>query len=63
MIGNAWSKPCTAGKVRTASFRNYQVRPNPSLKRSTNGRQPGPGRWNAVHFHRPGPGGLPSSPA
>ena len=39
------------------------VRPNPSLKRSDNGRPPGPGRWYAVHFHRPGPGVLPSSPA
>ena len=39
------------------------VRPNPSLKRSANGRPPGLGRWYAVHFHRPGPGVLPSSPA
>ena len=39
------------------------VRPNPSLKRSANGRPPGPGRWYAVHFHRPGPGVLPLSPA
>ena len=37
--------------------------PNPSLKRSANGRPPGPGRWYSVHFHRPGPGVLPSSPA
>ncbi|CAD5373991.1 hypothetical protein RA210_U400006 [Rubrivivax sp. A210] len=37
--------------------------PNPSLKRSTNGRPPGPGRWYSVHFHRPGPGVLPSAPA
>jgi len=37
--------------------------PNPSLKRSANGRPPGPGRRYAVHFHRPGPGVLPSSPA
>ena len=37
--------------------------PNPSLKRSANGRPPGPGRWHTVHFHRPGPGVLPSSPA
>ncbi|CAD5373994.1 hypothetical protein RA210_U400009 [Rubrivivax sp. A210] len=37
--------------------------PNPSLKRSTNGRPPSPGRWYSVHFHRPGPGGLPSAPA
>ena len=37
--------------------------PNPSLKRSANGRPPGPGRWYPVHFHRPGPGVLPLSPA
>ena len=42
--------------VRTA-------RSNPSLKRSANGRPPAPGRWYAVHFHRPGAGVLPSSPA
>ena len=39
------------------------VLPNPSLKRSANGRPPGPGWWYAVHFHQPGPGVLPSSPA
>ena len=33
--------------------------PNPSLKRSANGRPLGPVRWYSVHFHRPGPGGLP----
>jgi hypothetical protein len=37
--------------------------PNPSLKRSANGRPPSPGRWYAVHFHRPGLGVLPLSPA
>ena len=37
--------------------------PNPSLKRSANGRPPSPGRWYSVHFHRPGLGVLPSSPA
>ena len=37
--------------------------PNPSLKRSANGRPPGPGCLYAVHFHQPGPGVLPSSPA
>ena len=30
--------------------------PNPSLKRSANGRPPGPGRRYAVHFRQPGPG-------
>ena len=37
--------------------------PNPSLKRSANGRPPGPGLRYAVHFLSPGPGVLPSSPA
>ena len=34
-----------------------------SLKRSANGRPPGPGLRYAVHFLSPGPGVLPSSPA
>ena len=40
-----------------------QSRPNPSLKRSANGRPPGPVWRYAVHFRQPGPGVLPSSPA
>ena len=39
------------------------VRPNPSLKRSTNGRPPGPGLRYGVHFLSPGPGVLPLAPA
>ena len=39
------------------------VLPNPSFEARPNGKPPGPGRWYAVHFHRPGPGVLPSSPA
>ena len=39
------------------------ARPNPSLKRSANGRPPGPGPRYGVHFLSPGPGVLPSSPA
>ena len=39
------------------------VRPNPSLKRSANGRPPGPVWRYAVHFRQPGPSVLPSSPA
>ena len=39
------------------------VLPNPSLKRSANGRPPGPVWRYAVHFRQPGPGVLPSSPA
>ena len=45
------------------SFACRTLRPNPSLKRSANGRPPGPGWWYAVHSHQPGPGGLPLSPA
>ena len=37
--------------------------PNPSLKRSANGRPPGPVWRYAVHFRQPGPGVLPSSTA
>ena len=37
--------------------------PNPSLKRSANGRPPGPGLRYSVHFRQPGPGVLPLSPA
>jgi len=40
-----------------------RVLPNPSLKRSANGRPPGPGWRYAVHFRQPGPGVLPLSPA
>jgi hypothetical protein len=39
------------------------VTPNPSLKRSANGRPPGPVWRYGVHFRQPGPGVLPSSPA
>ena len=56
MKGAAWQH------LKGASF-SGAVRPNPSLKRSANGRPPDPGRWYAVHFHRPGPGVLPLAPA
>ena len=36
--------------------------PNPSFEVRPNGKPPGPGRWYAVHFHRPGPGVLPLVP-
>ena len=39
------------------------VRPNPSLKRSANGRPPAPGCRYAVHCRHPGAGVLPSSSA
>jgi hypothetical protein len=38
-------------------------RPNPSVKRSANGMPPGPGLWHTVHFHSPGPGGMPLATA
>ena len=37
--------------------------PNPSLKRSANGRPPGPVWRYAAHFRQPGPGVPPSPPA
>ncbi len=48
-----------------SNFQSVRARvlPNPSLKRSANGRPPGPGLWHTVHFHSPGPGVLPLSPA
>lgn len=39
------------------------VRPNPSVKLSTNGGPPGPGRQYVVHFCHPGPGVPPLAPA
>jgi hypothetical protein len=42
---------------------HHPAGPNPSLKRSANGRPPGPGRRYAVHFRQPGPGVLPLVPA
>ena len=44
------------------SRRRRQVRPNPSLKGSANGMPPGPVRRYCVHFRKPGPGAMPSSP-
>jgi len=55
--GDCGAPPGIAGNVR-----GTPVRHNPSVKRSANGGPPAPGRWYAVHFHRPGPSGLPSSP-
>ena len=45
------------------AFVTVPLRPNPSLKRSANGRPPGPGRRYVVHCRLPGPAVLPSSPA
>ena len=47
---------------RNARTLHREATPNPSLKRSANGRPPGPrGAW--VHVAPRGPGVLPSSPA
>jgi len=48
--------------------RGWRARPPRPCHRTKNftqytGRPPGPGRWYAVHFHRPGPGVLTSAPA
>jgi len=42
---------------------SFWLRHNPSLKRSANGRPPGPGLLHAMHFHKPGPVVLPLSSA
>ncbi len=52
-----------AHPVTISSACSTPLRPNPSLKRSANGRPPRPGRWYGVNFHRPGRGGLPLAPA
>ena len=41
----------------------HGARPNPSFKRSANGRPPGPVWRYAVHFRQSGPGVLPLAPA
>ena len=48
---------------KTPSRRSAAIpTPNPSVEARPNGKPPGPGQWYAVHFHRPGPGVLPSAP-
>ena len=53
---------CSGGTLHFFSL-PAALLPNPSLKRSANGRPPGPVWRYAVHFRQPGPGVLPSSPA
>jgi hypothetical protein len=60
---SASQKTCTSLRPSNTRGSGARVRPNPSLKRSANGRPPGPGRRYVVHFRQPGPGVLPSSPA
>ena len=56
-------KPLLLVSERCRFNHSQMQRPNPSLKRSPNGRPPGPVWWYAVHFHQPGPGVPPSGPA
>ncbi len=49
--------------THAAAAQKCTALPNPSLKRSANGRPPGPGHRYGVHFLWPGPGALPLSPA
>ena len=53
----------TGESTTSHANRNRDDDANPSLKRSANGRPPGPVWRYAVHFRQPGPGVLPSSPA
>ena len=64
--------PCVFGRVEGdkhpfycthINLRLAREPPNPSLKRSANGRPPGPGPRYGVHFLSPGPGVLPLAPA
>jgi hypothetical protein len=50
-------------KTRARISRKQTGESIPSLKRSANGRSPGPIWRYAVHFRQSGPGVLPSSPA
>ena len=57
-----WKAPGVTGPWQAhLTLAYHAVRPNPSLKRSTNGRPPGPGPRYGVHFLSPGPGVLPLS--
>jgi hypothetical protein len=49
--------------VRQKQVRMRAVRPNPSLKLSTNGRAPAPGLRYSVHCLSPGASALPLAPA
>ena len=62
--GGTWCVPRNTARPWLAQHRGISVAalPNPSLKRSANGRPPGP-VCGEVHSPQPGPGFLPSSPA
>jgi hypothetical protein len=63
------SFPGAEGEARSFARKSNQtiamprVQPNRSLKRSANGRPPGPVWRYTVHFRQPEPGVLPLSPA
>ena len=62
--GPGGTQPRAAKACYAPSLRSIKAAlPNPSLKRSANGRPPGPGPRYGVHFLSPGPGVLQSSPA
>jgi hypothetical protein len=72
LAADAGYRDCSQLRAPSAAVRGWRVinapllshvRPNPSLKRSANGRPPGPVWRYAVHFRQPGPGVLPLSPA
>ena len=54
---------CETQLMTNVSLSRHRPGPNPMLKRSTNGRPPGPVWRYAVHFRQPGPGVLPLPPA
>ena len=63
--GSTWSGPRGVTGPRQAKHQHSPgaALPNSSLKRSANGRPPGPSSRYGVHFLLPGPGVLPLSPA
>jgi len=65
-----WSTPSLVllllghgGAIHQTYAKHRMATPNPSVKLSTNGGPPGPGRQYGVHFCRPGPGVPPLAPA
>jgi hypothetical protein len=55
--------PSPAVALLWISTKNPAARPNPPVKRSTNGKPPGPSHRYGVHFLWLGPGVLPLPPA
>ncbi len=61
--GNGARHCCSGFQYAVRCSRIRAARPNPSLKRSANGRPPGPATGYGVHFPVAGPGVLPLAPA